>query len=109
MPRKAGGSVVPPVCRSILAAAILTPGCVTVHRAAAAPPPGPPRGLVLVVDGAGGFEGASRHFRQAAAESCLPFDVETFDWSHGYLRILADHLHLEHAREQGHRLAARII
>jgi pimeloyl-ACP methyl ester carboxylesterase len=34
--------------------------------------------------------------------------VETFVWSHGYLRVLADQLDQAHARDQGLRLADRV-
>src|SRR5262249_28391444 len=50
------------------------------------------RGLVLVADGAGGFEGTSAALRQAVADEGLPLCVETAAWSHGYGRGLADQI-----------------
>lgn len=65
--------------------------------------------LVLVVDGAGGFEAASRHLRQTAAEEKLPLDVRAFHWSHGSYRVLSDQTHAAHARREGCKLAALIV
>jgi pimeloyl-ACP methyl ester carboxylesterase len=63
------------------------------------------RSTVIVVDGAGGFEAASRHIHRAAAEDQLPLDVRVFHWSHGFCRILADQVHAEHARQEAKKLA----
>ncbi len=70
-------------------------------------PPCP--GLAIVVDGAGGFEAASRQLRQTAAQAQLPLDVRVFHWSHGYCRILADQVHAEHARREARRLTEAIV
>jgi pimeloyl-ACP methyl ester carboxylesterase len=61
--------------------------------------------LVVVADGAGDFRATSNALRQAVASSGEPLTVETFAWSHGYLRILADQLDRAHARREGSRLA----
>jgi pimeloyl-ACP methyl ester carboxylesterase len=65
--------------------------------------------LVIVVDGAGGFEAASRLLRQTAAEEKLPLDVRAFHWSHGYWRVLSDQMHAAHARREGHKLAELVM
>jgi alpha-beta hydrolase superfamily lysophospholipase len=67
--------------------------------------PVPKDGVVFVADGAGGYQCASRAFRRAAQEGRAPVQVVTFDWSHGYLRMVADLVHTSHARAQGLRLA----
>jgi hypothetical protein len=41
-------------------------------------------------------------------EDHLPLAVEHFEWTHGFLRILADHLDTCNIQEQSQRLAARI-
>jgi pimeloyl-ACP methyl ester carboxylesterase len=45
---------------------------------------------------------------QAISAERLPIAVEHFEWTHGYLRVLADHLDTSHSREQGRRLAERV-
>src|SRR5205807_9465519 len=66
------------------------------------------QGIVYAVDGAGDFEATSASLRQAVADAGLPLCVETFDWSHGFGRVLADHLDYEYALWQGRRLACLI-
>lgn len=61
--------------------------------------------MVFVADGAGNYQCASRAFRQAAGEGRIPVQVVTFEWSHGYLRSLADLMDYRYAREQGRKLA----
>jgi pimeloyl-ACP methyl ester carboxylesterase len=68
-----------------------------------------PRGVVLVADGAGGFEATSAALRQAIHDQGLPLAVERFEWSHGYGRFFADEVDSGHAREVGQRLAAKVI
>jgi pimeloyl-ACP methyl ester carboxylesterase len=67
-----------------------------------------PGGLVFVADGAGDFRATSQALRQAITEEELPLTLETFLWSHGYLRIIADQTDLPYTRLQGHRLAGRV-
>ena len=71
--------------------------------------PGPPQVVVFVADGAGGFKVASEKLRETAVADGLPLRVETFDWTHGYWRVLADHIDRDHALREGRDLAARII
>jgi hypothetical protein len=88
-------------------------GCTRHLTASVAPPPpvdscvgGPV--ILFVADGAGNFQSCSRTLREAIARDRLPIEVRTFEWSHGYLRVLADQLHYSHAREQGKRLAKEL-
>ena len=87
-------------------------GCTTCtqdHHALAQPEPlKPSEGLVLVADGAGDFRATSHAFRQGIAAEKLPLHVETFVWSHGYYRVLADQLDQEHICEMAKSLAQRI-
>ncbi len=68
----------------------------------------PARGIVLVADGAGDYQAASKALCRVAGETNLPLAVEEFDWSHGYGRVIADQTDYDHARCQGQRLAARV-
>lgn len=100
--------------RNFLFLVALLPGCVTLHRAEhSAPSPvktgRPPQALVIVVDGAGGFKGASRTIEQTVNQEGLPIQVETYPWSHGYLRVVADHMDEAHALEAGRRLSGEIM
>jgi hypothetical protein len=74
-----------------------------------AAPPCPARRIVFVVDGAGGFEAASRTFRKTAAEEKLPLEVRTFHWSHGFCRVLSDQMHSAHVRREGQKLAEEVL
>jgi pimeloyl-ACP methyl ester carboxylesterase len=69
---------------------------------------GAPREVVLVADGAGGFLMASHSLRQTAVADGLPLDIETFDWTHGHWRILADQLDRQHAVDEGAELARQV-
>ena len=66
------------------------------------------RGVVFVADGAGNFQAASSSLERSILEQGTPVCVQRFDWSHGYGRILSDHLGLRHARAEGARLAAEV-
>lgn len=65
-------------------------------------------GTVFAVDGAGGFEAASIELRRAIVLEGLPWTVETFDWSHGFGRVVADVTDREHTVASGQRLAGVI-
>jgi pimeloyl-ACP methyl ester carboxylesterase len=85
-------------------------GCATARETVYSPRPSvPPRGVILVADGAGNFQAASAALRAAVTEQHLPLAVETFEWSHGYPRILSDHMGYGHARAEGQRLAAEVL
>ncbi|MHB1425291.1 MAG: serine aminopeptidase domain-containing protein [Gemmataceae bacterium] len=96
----------------VLAVILWLSGCAVVGASAplAATVPSCARpGIVFVADGAGGFEGASRYIRRAAAEEKLPLDVRTFHWTHGYLRIVSDEIHAAHAQREGQKLADLVL
>src|SRR5437763_9247711 len=81
-------------------------GCATPQQALCAHQPSAnPAGIVFVADGAGDFRAASSALRQAAADQQMALDVETFAWSHGPYRVLADQMDRTYSREQGRRLA----
>ncbi len=67
------------------------------------------RALVFAVDGAGNFQGSSLALKEFIANENLPVHVHTFEWSHGYRRIFADHLDSAHARTEGKKLADEIL
>jgi pimeloyl-ACP methyl ester carboxylesterase len=65
--------------------------------------------LVIVLDGAGGFEAASRTMQKTAAECNMPLEVVGFHWTHGYLRVFSDQMHASHIRQQGQKLAEFLL
>jgi hypothetical protein len=65
--------------------------------------------VAFAVDGAGDFQASSKALRKAAAFEHLPIQVVTFEWSHGYGRIVADEIDHEYARAEGRRLAATVL
>jgi pimeloyl-ACP methyl ester carboxylesterase len=84
-------------------------GCaITRHEAYTPRCPTCIRGVVFVVDGAGGFGATSAAFARAVDEAGLPLQVEEVDWTHGPGRVLADQTDSEHSRAEGCRLASRI-
>jgi hypothetical protein len=92
-----------------LSAVLLSPGCVTLPGPA--PPPAPAaqvEGVVLVVDGAGGFQAASKSVQRTVAAQHAPLCVEPVVWTHGYCRFLADQVHQKHLQAEGRRLAQLI-
>ena len=70
---------------------------------------GSDRPLVWVLDGAGDLKGCSNALAAASAAVGHPVEFEVFPWSHGYRRLLMDQIGMNHAREQGNRLAAAIL
>jgi pimeloyl-ACP methyl ester carboxylesterase len=94
----------------LLVASLSTAGCAGSRQEVYSPPPCVLgcRGIILVADGAGNFQAASTSLRQVAARQQVPLEVRTFDWSHGYPRVLADHVDYAHARSEGQRLAAEV-
>jgi pimeloyl-ACP methyl ester carboxylesterase len=73
-----------------------------------APPGQTPAGVVFVANGSGDFRTVSATLAQAIAETCTPLQVETFVWSHGWGRMVIDHVHHANHLEQGRRLAAEV-
>jgi len=64
--------------------------------------------ILYIADGAGNFQASSKAMRALIAERNLPIEIRTCEWSHGYLRVIADQLCYDHARTHGKRLAAEI-
>jgi pimeloyl-ACP methyl ester carboxylesterase len=64
---------------------------------------------VFAADGAGNFQTASAMLRKVARADSLPLEVVSFEWSHGYLRIVSDQCIYGHARRQGHALADIVL
>jgi pimeloyl-ACP methyl ester carboxylesterase len=67
-----------------------------------------PVGVVFVANGSGDVRILSSNLRQVLADTCTPLQVETFIWSHGRGRVLADHTDYANMRAQGCRLAAQV-
>jgi pimeloyl-ACP methyl ester carboxylesterase len=65
--------------------------------------------VVFVADGAGNYQMASVHLRSTVVENDVPLHVFTFDWSHGYGRVILDQISHAWGRQQGHRLAQTIL
>jgi pimeloyl-ACP methyl ester carboxylesterase len=95
----------------VLLASLLSAGCLAPLSQTMPPPvvtPGPSRGVVLSVDGAGGFQATSAALSQAIQTEKVPLEVQVFEWSHGYGRVLSDQLDSTHAHRQGERLAQTV-
>jgi hypothetical protein len=67
-----------------------------------------PRGLVLVLDGAGGYPEATGALTSVVQRDRVPLRVIPFEWTHGIGRPFADMTDVEHARAQASQLAADI-
>ena len=65
--------------------------------------------LVIVVDGAGGFEASSKTISRCVVEMNLPLEVRSFHWTHGYLRVAADQMHASHMRREAQKLADLVL
>jgi pimeloyl-ACP methyl ester carboxylesterase len=93
------------ICLGVLLAA----GCLSTRQIV--PPCGcvdPNADVVFVADGSGDFRTTSRVLCETVNASKAPLRVETFVWSHGYSRMLIDHVdHCNHL-EEGRRLAGFI-
>ncbi len=88
----------------------LAPGCAGVPaRVESRAPPTAVRGIVIVVDGAGGYQTAPHAVTTAVDELRLPLYVRSFDWTHGRGRILADIIDADYSNCQGALLAEEII
>jgi len=67
------------------------------------------RPLVWIVDGAGDLRGCSNAFNGSNAQMGEPVEMNVFQWSHGYRRLLLDQIGTTHAKMQGMRLAREIL
>ena len=84
-------------------------GCASVPRQIVNRPASPAQAVVFAADGIGNFGATSDSLRQLVGEMGLPLHVEMVEWSHGYGRMLADHVGYSHARAEGRKLAAQIL
>jgi pimeloyl-ACP methyl ester carboxylesterase len=66
------------------------------------------RPLVWVLDGAGDLKGSSNALTLANSLAGNPVELSVFPWSHGYRRLLMDQVDMNHARQQGAKLAQAI-
>jgi pimeloyl-ACP methyl ester carboxylesterase len=66
-------------------------------------------GIVFCLPGAGDFPQICYTLRDAVEEQRLGLRVETVDWSHGYGRVLADHVDSANHACQAQRLAETIL
>lgn len=62
--------------------------------------------VVFVADGSGDYRTTSKTLCEAVRACAAPLRVETFVWSHGYRRMLVDHIDRGNHLDQGRRLAA---
>lgn len=97
-----------PLALVLLAALVAGAGGCATHRPAPAVPEPGPAGIVFAADGAGNFQAASRSLREVLQQKDSPLAVHTYDWSHGFLMILADQLGYTSARREGVRLAGLV-
>jgi hypothetical protein len=65
-------------------------------------------GIVFVADGSGNTGTLSYNLSQAVSKTTTPLQVKRFDWSHGDMRVIADHLDQKNHLAQGRRLAGEI-
>jgi pimeloyl-ACP methyl ester carboxylesterase len=95
--------------RCALLIALICSGCGTFHSAHSfAPPTQAPEVAIFVADGAGNFQACSQALRDAASREKSPAFIHTFEWSHGYGRILSDQLDFEYAQNAGRTLARQL-
>ncbi len=93
----------------VLAATLALSGCLSFgRRHPTTVSAAPANGVVFVTDGAGNFQAVSRTLRELFEHEHLNYHVVTFEWSHGYGRILADQLGFNYALAQGKQLALEI-
>jgi pimeloyl-ACP methyl ester carboxylesterase len=91
----------------VVAVCGLLGGCaVAPYRVTTYKPPETPRGIVLVVDGAGGSPAASQAIASAVKKSQLPLFVRSYDWSHGPGLAVVDVTDVDHAQCESRRFAA---
>jgi pimeloyl-ACP methyl ester carboxylesterase len=99
-------SSVRPACLLIV---LLGSGCAGASvRVESRAPPEAARGLVLVVDGAGGHQIAARTISATVDEQRLPLHVRSFDWAHGTGLGIADEVDQDHSRCSAARLAEEV-
>jgi hypothetical protein len=96
--------------RSSVLLAILAAGCPTALPASPETAAKPlPRPLLIVVDGAGDFNGCFIGLMKTRELYRLPIDIVAFPWSHGHRKIYKDQVDDAYARARGKELAEFII
>lgn len=65
----------------------------------------PDADIVFVADGSGDYRTTSTALGRAVGDSGATLRIETFVWSHGYGRVMADHLDHDKHLVEGQRLA----
>ncbi len=96
---------------------LLLAGCVTAqqgrdqYRVASPPTPcaAAVAAVVFVANGAGDSRTASTNLSKVVAETSAPLQVETFVWSRGYKRTIADEVDHANHLAQGRRLAGEVL
>lgn len=89
----------------VLLAGCRSTGQYAAERRALPGPTAAPAGIVIVADGAGDFRELSVNINEVIWATSTPLLVETFVWSHGYRRYLADQIDHDNHLAQGRRLA----
>ncbi len=93
----------------LLSALALAVGCATTRRTpVSCGCCRPTADVVFVANGSGDYRTTSAAISQAVRDTGMPLRVETLVWSHGYSRLLADHLDHGNHIEEGQRLAALV-
>lgn len=91
-----------------LSVLLLAAGCASGRQPAPCGCLAPNADVVFVADGSGDYRTTSKALCEATRACGAALRVETFVWSHGYSRMLIDHVdHCNHLQE-GRRLAAFI-
>ena len=95
-----------------LAVLVWLPNCVVLNAIEPSTVVAPPRlrrGVLFMVEGAGGFEAAVRSVIRTAAEVQLPIEVHRIRWTHGFCRVASDQMHSAHLLREGRKLADQIL
>lgn len=93
----------------VVSATLAVSGCLSLgKRNSTSVSAAPANAVVFVADGAGNFQAVSRTLNELFQQEQVPVHVVTFEWSHGYGRILADQLGFHYAMAQGKRLALEV-
>jgi pimeloyl-ACP methyl ester carboxylesterase len=69
----------------------------------------PPAGVVFVANGSGDFHTVTDNLAEVVSQACVPVEIQTFTWSHGYGRYVYDHVHHANQVERGRCLTAQIM
>lgn len=83
-------------------------GCASARQDVSPYRPCGQRAVIFSVDGAGGWHSPSQAIREAIQAENLPIGLEVVEWSHGYGRVILDHLDYENTRAAGQCLAQQI-